>query len=63
MTGLDQHEMVQALNLTRAGRLAEATERIQRTIGLPSMRSPIQSPVPSSSPPPVAQSASLEGTR
>jgi poly(hydroxyalkanoate) depolymerase family esterase len=58
MTGLDQHEMVQALNLTRAGRLAEATERIQQTLGLPSMRSPMQSPVPSSSPSPVAKSAS-----
>jgi poly(hydroxyalkanoate) depolymerase family esterase len=58
VTGLDQHEMVQALNLTRAGRLAEATERIQRTLGLASMRSPMQSPVPSSSPSPVAQSAS-----
>jgi poly(hydroxyalkanoate) depolymerase family esterase len=58
VTGLDQDEMAQALNLTRAGRLAEATERIQRTLGLASMRSPMQSPVPFSSPSPVAQSAS-----
>ena len=33
MIGLDQDGMVQALNLTRAGRLAEATQLIQRTLG------------------------------
>jgi len=33
MIGLDQDGMVQALNLTKAGRLAEATEVIQRTLG------------------------------
>jgi poly(hydroxyalkanoate) depolymerase family esterase len=33
MIGLDQDGMVQALNLTKAGRLAEATDLIQRTLG------------------------------
>ena len=33
MIGLDQDGMVQALNLTKAGRLAEATDVIQRTLG------------------------------
>jgi poly(hydroxyalkanoate) depolymerase family esterase len=33
MIGLDQDRMVQALNLTKAGRLAEATDLIQRTLG------------------------------
>jgi poly(hydroxyalkanoate) depolymerase family esterase len=33
MIGLDQDEMVQALNLTKAGRLAEATDLIQRMLG------------------------------
>jgi poly(hydroxyalkanoate) depolymerase family esterase len=33
MIGLDQDGMVQALNLTKAGRLAEATELIQRILG------------------------------
>ena len=33
MIGLDQDGMIQALNLTKAGRLAEATELIQRMLG------------------------------
>jgi poly(hydroxyalkanoate) depolymerase family esterase len=33
MHGLDQDEMAEALNLTRAGRLTEATELLQRTLG------------------------------
>ncbi len=40
MISLDQDDMNQALSLTRAGRLAEATELIQRTLGSPSARSP-----------------------
>jgi poly(hydroxyalkanoate) depolymerase family esterase len=35
MNSLDQDGMVQALNLTKAGRLAEATQLIQRTLGSP----------------------------
>jgi poly(hydroxyalkanoate) depolymerase family esterase len=38
MIGIDQDDMVQALNLTRAGRLAEATEFIQQTLRSPSDR-------------------------
>src|SRR6478735_1335539 len=41
MISLDQDDMNQALSLTRAGRLAEATELIQRTLGSPSARSPL----------------------
>jgi poly(hydroxyalkanoate) depolymerase family esterase len=33
MIGLDQDRMVQALNLTKAGRLTEATDLIQQTLG------------------------------
>ena len=40
MISLDQDDMNQALSLTKAGRLAEATELIQRTLGSPSARSP-----------------------
>ena len=39
MISLDQDDMNQALNLTKSGRLAEATELIQRTLGSPSARS------------------------
>lgn len=42
MMGLDQDDMVRALNLTRAGQLAEATELIQRTLG--SSAKPVPSP-------------------
>jgi poly(hydroxyalkanoate) depolymerase family esterase len=53
MMGLDQDEMIQALNLTRAGRLAEATEVIQRTLGSASAphRTPDADPTSSASPP------------
>lgn len=48
MTNLDPGEMVKALNLTKAGQLAEATELIQRTLRSPSASGPIQTPwVPS----------------
>jgi hypothetical protein len=40
MISLDQDDMNEALSLTKAGRLAEATELIQRTLGSPSARSP-----------------------
>ena len=40
MISLDQDDMNQALSLTKAGRLAEATELIQRTLGSPSARAP-----------------------
>ena len=40
MIHLDQDDMNQALSLTKAGRLAEATELIQRTLQSPSARSP-----------------------
>ncbi len=40
MISLDQDDMNQALSLTKAGRLAEATKLIQRTLGSPSARSP-----------------------
>ena len=40
MIGLDQDQMAQALNLTRAGRLVEATDLIQRTLGSPPAPSP-----------------------
>src|SRR6476660_1053812 len=39
MISLDQDDMNQALSLTKAGRLGEATELIQRTLGSPSARS------------------------
>jgi poly(hydroxyalkanoate) depolymerase family esterase len=41
MISLDQDDMNQALSLTKAGRLAEATALIQRTLGSPSARSPL----------------------
>jgi poly(hydroxyalkanoate) depolymerase family esterase len=50
MIGLDQDDMVQALSLTKAGRLAEATELIQRTLRSPSARSPFGA---ASQPPPA----------
>jgi len=40
MIHLDQDDMNQALSLTKAGRLAEATALIQRTLGSSSARSP-----------------------
>jgi poly(hydroxyalkanoate) depolymerase family esterase len=40
MIGLNQDGMVQALNLTKAGRLAEATDLIQRTLGSSSESAP-----------------------
>jgi poly(hydroxyalkanoate) depolymerase family esterase len=55
MRGIDQGEMAQALNLTRAGRLAEATELIQRT--LRSGATP-RDPIPSESPRPKSASPS-----
>ena len=50
MTGLDRDEMVQALILTNAGRLAEATELIQRTLRSPSASGQIPTPSVSSVP-------------
>jgi poly(hydroxyalkanoate) depolymerase family esterase len=41
MISLDQDDMNQALSLTKSGRLAEATELIQRTLGSRSARSPV----------------------
>jgi poly(hydroxyalkanoate) depolymerase family esterase len=49
MIGLDQDRMVQALNLTKAGRLTEATDLIQQTLGS-SSKSAESSPRSSSSP-------------
>jgi poly(hydroxyalkanoate) depolymerase family esterase len=40
MINLDQNQMAEALQLTRAGRLAEATELIQRTLGSSSKSGP-----------------------
>ena len=37
MISLDQDDMNQALSLTKAGRLAEATKLIQRTLGSPQL--------------------------
>jgi poly(hydroxyalkanoate) depolymerase family esterase len=54
MMVLDQDQMAQALDLTRAGRLAEATELIQRTLG----SAPAPSPGPTSSAPPLPGLAS-----
>lgn len=55
MFGLDPDEMVQALNLTRAGRLAEATELIQRTLRSATASGPV--PTSSASPRPKASSS------
>ena len=50
MIRLDQDDMVQALSLTKAGRLVEATELIQQTLRSPSSRAPSGA---ASQPPPV----------
>jgi poly(hydroxyalkanoate) depolymerase family esterase len=55
---LDQDGMVQALNLTRAGRLAEATELIQRTLQSSSPPYPMPGPIPTSSASPPPKSVS-----
>jgi poly(hydroxyalkanoate) depolymerase family esterase len=58
MVGLDQDEMAQALKLTRAGRLAEATELIQRTLRSASASGPIPTSSASLLPPKVGGSSS-----
>jgi poly(hydroxyalkanoate) depolymerase family esterase len=56
MMGLDQNEMAQALNLTKAGKLAEATEAIQRM--LQSASAPQAMPNPNLGSYPMLESAS-----
>jgi poly(hydroxyalkanoate) depolymerase family esterase len=60
MIGIDQGEMAQALSLTRAGRLAEATEQIQRTLHSASMPNPMPGPARTSSRPPLVSSQDLK---